>query len=266
VAPGSFGKIGSLSVDGQVYAQPLYVSPLSIPGQGVRNVVYIATEHNSVYAYDADSVAPPILYWQVNLGPAVPSNALQSNYTDVAPEIGVLSTGAIDPVAGVLYVVADTFPNGVPIFQLHALDLITGAERMNGPVTVAATVPGNADGSDGSGNLPFDPTMHIQRPGLLLSNGTVYIAFGSHADYGLWHGWVIGYDAADLSQQVGVFNTTPNGGAGSIWQSGRGLAADADGVLYFITGNGDYDGVTEYGESMVKMDGNLFLPLDWYTP
>jgi hypothetical protein len=266
VAPGAFGKLASLPVDGQVYAQPLYVNSVSIRGQGFRNVVYIATEHNSVYAYDADSVASPVLYWQVNLGPSVPSTALQNNYTDVAPEVGILSTGVIDPVSGVLYVVADIFADGVPSFQLHALDLITGAERMSGPVTIAATLPGTGAGSDGSGNLPFDPTMHIQRPGLLLSGGAVYVAFGSHADYGLWHGWVIGYSAANLQQQAGVFNATPNGQGGSVWESGRGLAADSDGTLYFITGNGDYDGMTECGESMLKMDGSLFLPLDWYTP
>lgn len=266
VAPGTFGKLGTLPVDGQVYAQPLYVSSVSIPGQGAHNVVYLTTEHNSVYAYDADSVTSPVLYWQVNLGPSVPSSSLQSGYTDVAPEVGILGTGVIDPAAGVLYVVADTWQSGAPVFQLHALDLTTGADRMNGPVTITAATAGNGAGSDGNGNLLFNPNMHIQRPGLLLSNGTVYVAFGSHADYGLWHGWVIGYNAANLPQQAGVFNSTPNGLGGSIWQSGRGLTADDTGTLYFITGNGNYDGVTAYGETMVKMAGDSFKPVDWYTP
>jgi uncharacterized protein (TIGR03437 family) len=266
VAPGSFGKLGTLPVDGQVFAQPLYVASLYIPGQGVRNVVYVATEHNSVYAYDADTVASPVLYWHVNLGPSVPSNALQSGYTDVSPEVGILSTGVIDAASGVLYVVVDTFPNGAPVFQLHALDLVTGAERMNGPVTITAAIAGIGVGSDGQGNLPFDPTMHIQRTGLLLSNGTVYIGFGSHSDYGLWHGWILGYNAANLPQQVGVFNTTPNAQGGSVWQSGRGLAADQTGALYFISGNGNYDGVTAYGETLTKMAGDSFQIVDWYTP
>ena len=265
VGPGTFGKLGALPVDGQVYAQPLLVNSLSLPGKGVHDVVYIATEHNSVYAYDADTVASPVLYWHVNLGASVPSDVVQSGYTDVSPEVGILSTGAIDPSAGVLYVVAETLVNGAPIFQLHALGLTDGSERMNGPVTITASYPGNGFGSDGR-NVAFDPTMHIQRPGLLLANGMVYIAFGSHADYGGWHGWVIAYNAGDLRSRTGVFNTSPNGIGGSIWQSGRGLAADETGALYLVTGNGDFDaGGTGYGESMLKLSGSTLQPVDWYA-
>jgi len=269
VAPGIFGKLGLFPVDGQIFAQPLYVSGLPIPNQGTRNVLFVATQHNSVYAFDADSAASPVVLWQVNLGPSVPSSMLQSDtgaLTDVAPEIGILGTGAIDPLAGVLYVVAETLQNGQPGFQLHALDLGTGQERMNGPVTIAATVPGTGPGANGAGQVAFDPSQHIQRPGLLLLNGVVSLAFGSHGDYGLWHGWLISYNAADLTQQVGVFQTTPQGQGGAIWQSGRAPAADDAGNLYFITGNGDYDGAANFGESFVKMSGTPPAMTDWYTP
>lgn len=265
VLPGKFGKLGSFPVDGQVYGQPLYVSAVSIPGQGTHGVVYIATEHNSVYAYDAASAASPTLYWHVNLGPSVPSSVLSSDYTDVYPEIGILSTGVIDPTSGVLYEVAEILQNGAPVFQLHALDLATGAERMSGPVTIAASVSGTGYNST-NGTVSFQPSLHIQRPGLLLANGTVYIAFGSHADYGNWHGWVIGYSASNVKHQAGVYNATPNGMGASIWQSGRGLAADETGALYFITGNGDNDGASNFGESMVKISGTTFQLSDWYSP
>lgn len=264
VGPGSFGKVGSLPVDGQVYAQPLYVNSLSLLGRGPHDVVYIATEHNSVYAYDADTVVPPILYWHVNLGVSVPADVIQSGYQDVAPEVGILGTGAIDPTTGTLYVVAETLQNGAPIFQLHALDLTTGAERMNGPVTITAKCPGHGYGSDGT-NVIFDPAMHIQRPGLLLANGMIYIAFGSHADFGGWHGWVMAYNAGDVRSQTGVFNASPNGIGGSIWQSGRGLAADETGAVYFATGNGDFDGNTGLSESVVKLSGTTLEPVDWYA-
>jgi uncharacterized protein (TIGR03437 family) len=265
IGPLTFGKLGSLPVDGQVYAQPLYVNSVSIPGHGAHNVVYIATQHNSVYAYDADSVTTPVLYWHVNLGPSVPSDVVQPGYKDVTPEVGILSTGVIDASAGVLYVVDETLQAGAPIFQLHGLDLTTGAERMNGPVTISAKYAGNGYGSDGV-NVIFDPTMHIQRPGLLLSNGSVYIAFGSHADDGGWHGWVVSYSAANLGTQTGVFNATPNGIGGSIWQSGRGLAADEIGNLYVITGNGDSGADGNISESMVKLNGGNLQLLDWYQP
>jgi len=259
VAPGSFGKLGVFPVDGQVFAQPLYVSGLAIPNQGTHNVLFVATQHNSVYAFDADSAASPVLLWQVNLGPSLPSSMLASDlgaFTDVAPEIGILSTGVIDPGSGVLYVVAETLQNGKPAFQLHALDLATGQERMNGPGTIAATVTGTV----------FDPAQHLQRPGLLLLNGAVSFAFGSHGDSGLWHGWLMSYDAADVTHQVGVFLTTANGQGGSIWQSGRGLTADDAGNIYFVTGNGDYDGARNFGESFVKLSGSPLAVADWYTP
>ncbi|PWU08410.1 MAG: hypothetical protein C5B51_07965 [Terriglobia bacterium] len=257
VRSGSFGKLGSFPVDGQVYSQPLYVNAVSIPGQGLRNILVIATMHNSVYAYDADSIAVPRLLWKTNLGPSVPASGVFTTYADIWPEIGILSTATIDPARGVFYVVCETLRGGKAAFDLHALDLISGAERMNGPVTIA----GNANGT-----LAFDPQQHIQRPGLLLANNAVYLAFGSHADEKPWHGWLMSYDASDLSKQRGVYLSTPSGEGGAIWQSGRGLAADERGNVYFMTGNGTYDGVQNFGESFVKVTGSAALPVGSFAP
>ena len=237
VAPDSFGKLGTFPTDGQVYAQPLYVSGLAIPGKGSRNVVFVTSMHNSVYAYDADSTASTSLLWSVNLGPSIPASMLFPASGDIANEVGILGTGVIDLQQGVLYVVADTLQRGAPVFYLHALDLTNGQERLNGPVAIAGTAPGG---------LVFDPKQHIQRPGLLLANATVYIAFGSHADQEPYHGWIMSYAASDLTRQAGVFATTPTALGGAIWQSGRGLAADGQGSVYAISGNGDYDGAKNF--------------------
>jgi hypothetical protein len=268
VTPNGLGALGALPVDGEVFAQPLYVAGVSI-GAVTRNILLIATEHNSVYAYDADQFSPPILLWQVNLGPSVPASAITSDigpYNDISPEIGILGTGVVDPVQRVLYVVAETMQSGATLFQLHALDLATGQERMNGPVTISATVRVSGPSGATDVKLAFEPSQHIQRPGLLLLNGTVSAGFGSHGDAGVWHGWLIQYSASDLTQQVGAFVTTPAGNGGAIWQSGRGPAADDAGNIYFITGNGDYDGQQNFSESFVKLSGNTLAQSDWYTP
>lgn len=269
VTPGRFGVIDVFPVDGQIFAQPLYVSDLSIPGKGIRNVVFVTTEHNTVYAFDADANAGPNLLWQVNLGPAVPSAALPTDasgpFIDVNPEIGILSTGTIDLQASVLYVVAETLTDSGPEFRLHALDLATGRNAMNGPVVITASIEGTGGGA-AAGIMPFDPWQHIQRPGLLLSNGAVYVAFGSHSDFGVWHGWLMSYDASDLSKRLGAFQTTPDGQGGSIWQSGRGLAGDDAGSVYFVTGNGDFDGIRNLSQSFVRVSGSEICLADWYTP
>ena len=259
VGPDSFGKLAAFPVEGQVYAQPLCVSGLSISGHGQRNVLFVTTMRNNVYAYDADATSSISLLWRVNLGPSVPSSMVYGGYADIANEIGILGTGVIDLQRGVLYVVADTVVSGAPAFFLHALDLGTGQERMNGPVAIAGTVPSVA------GSLVFDPQQHIQRPGLLLANDTVYIAFGSHGDQVPFHGWLMSYSAADLTQ-VGVFATTPSAMGGSIWQSGRGLAADGQGNVYAISGNGDYDGTQNFGESFLKLSGAPLSLADSFTP
>jgi len=257
VGPEAFGKVAAFPVDGQVYAQPLYASGLSIAGKGSRNVLFAATMHNSVYAYDADAASPVSLLWRVNLGPSVPASAVFGTYSDIADEIGILGTGAIDPERGVLYVVSEILVRGAPAFYLHALDLGSGQERMNGPAAIAGAVPGG---------IAFDPRQHLQRPGLLLANDTIYIAFGSHGDQEPFHGWVLSYDAGDLTRQAGVFATTPSAMGGSIWQSGRGLAADGQGNVYAISGNGDYDGKGNFGESFLKLSGAPLARADSFTP
>ncbi len=262
----TFGKLGSFAVDGQVYAQPLYVSGLQYSGGGTRNVVFVCTMHNSVYAFDADPTSPVSMLWQVNLGDPVPASLLFGQFGDVGVEVGILGTGVIDPQRSVLYVVTDVLEHGAPVFYLHALDLVSGAERFNGPVALTGSVPGTGSQSLANGVLPFDPMQNIQRPGLLLANNTVYIAFGSHGDQYPFHGWIFSYSASDLTRQLGVFNSTPGGNGGSIWQSGRGLAADLEGNLYVVTGNGDYDGMQNFGESFVKVSADVSSILDWYTP
>ncbi|MBS1859397.1 MAG: hypothetical protein JST11_28745 [Acidobacteria bacterium] len=265
VSASTFGKLGSYAVDGQVYAQPLYATNIAIPGVGARNVVYIATMHDTVFAFDADAFSAPGAsaspLWQVSLGASVPSQLLYGTpYDDIVGEVGVLGTGAIDLNQGVLYVVADTLVNGAPVFTLHALDLATGAERLNGPATIKMSAAGSA------GAVAFDPLQHIQRPGLLLANGSVYIGFGSHGDQAPWHGWLVSYNAGDLTQQNGVFLTTPNGNGGSFWQSGRGVAADQSGTLYAISGNGDYDGRQNFSQSFLRFTGAQPALTGWVTP
>ena len=262
VTPANFGKIGSYQVDGQLYAQPLYVSGVSIPGAGTRNLLIVASMHNSVYAFDADAmpqVNNPAPLWHINLGTPVPSSLLFGPYGDIANETGILSTGAIDLARGVVYMVSDTLRQGAPVFTLHALDLATGAESLNGPVVIAAS----------SGGVAFNALQHLQRPGLLLANGSVYLSFGSHGDQAPWHGWLIAYDAGDLTRQSGVFLATPTGNGGSIWQSGRGPAADSAGSLYVMTGNGDYDGEYTGGQnlsqSFLRLSRNPSVS-GWYTP
>jgi hypothetical protein len=262
----SFGKLGVFQVDGQVYGQPLYVSGLSISGDGTHNVLFVSTMHNSVYAFDADAVSPVSLLWQVNLGPSVPATLLFGQYGDIAFEVGILSTGVIDLQRGVLYVVADTIELGTPALYLHALDLATGVERLNGPVPLTATVAGTGSGALTDGTLTFDPRQHIQRPGLLLANDSVYIGFGSHGDQDPYHGWMLRYDASDLSRQLGAYVSTPNGNGGSFWQSGRGPTADPEGNIYAVTGNGDYDGIHNFGESILKMSSKVSAVLDSFTP
>ena len=266
VNPSGFSKLFSYGVDGYVYAQPLYKSNVSIAG-GTHNVVYVATEHNSVYAFDADSNAGsnsgPL--WTVNLGPSVPNSDVGTD--DIVPEIGITGTPVIDGASGTLYVVAKTKENGTYVQRLHALDLGTGGEKMGGPVVIQASVAGTGDGNDGNGNVPFDPLRQNQRPALLLLNGAVYIGWASHGDNGPYHGWVIGYDASTLAQ-VGVYCTTPNGGLGGVWMSGGGLAADSSGNIFFETGNGTFQAGSDYGDSFLKLsasNGTLSFQ-DFFTP
>jgi uncharacterized protein (TIGR03437 family) len=260
----AFGKVGAFPVDGQIYAQPLYVGGLQFPSQGVKNVVFVATMNDSVYALDADAPGSATPLWQVSLGNAVPSASIP--YLDDAnPQVGILSTPAIDVNGQVIYVVTETFEGGAPVFRLHGLSLLDGHEMNNGPAVIAASVSGTGSAAQ-NGVIKFDPFWHLQRPGLALLNGTIYVAFGSHSDAGDYHGWVMAYNAANLQQQTGVFNSTPNGSGGGIWQAGRAPAIDAAGNLYFVTGNGDFDGAANFSGSVIKLSGSDLSLLDWYTP
>jgi len=270
-----FGRLFTQPVDGQVYAQPLYLPHVRIPGNGTHNVVYVATEHDSVYAFDADTPASTPL-WQVSfIDPANGITTVPSHDTDIAPEYGITGTPVIDRHSGTLFVVPNTSENGNIVYRLHALDVRTGAEKFAGPVLIAASVPGTGDASAG-GVLAFDAAQHLQRPGLLLMNGIVYLGFGSHADINPYHGWVLAYDAQTL-QPVAAYNTTPNGSQGAIWQSGAGLAGDTFGNIYLATGNGTFDAafsnLGDFGDSVLKIatgggrtrGGSLSL-VDYFTP
>ena len=262
VAPGKFGLLYTRQVDGELYTQPLYVPCVAVPGKGTHNVIYLATAHNTVYAFDADDAAQTQPYWKVNFGPAVPASVLQ--VTSFPLEVGLIGTPVIDAATGTLYAVSKEYPGGNMRFRLHALDITTGAEKCGGPVEINAIVDGIGDGNDGAGHIPFVVYSQCQRCALTLANGTVYIPFGSHEDLDPYHGWVLGYDAATL-QQTGVHNNTPDNGAGGIWMSGDGLAADASGNLYYVGGNGDFDGNTDIAESVVKLTPDLHTA-DWFAP
>ena len=290
VTQSRFGKLFSLPVDGQVYAQPLYMGSVSIPNQGVHNVVYVATENDSVYAFDADAPSSAPL-WHVNfVNPSngvttIPSEDLYGvdpKPWDIVPQLGITSTPVIDPARGTLYVTARTrepigsspscASNGAYeyCYRLHALDITTGAEKFGGPALIAASVPGTGYDSAG-GSVTFSGLMQLQRAGLLLQSGIVYLGFGSQYDNDPYHGWLMAYDAATL-QQVAVFNVTPNGQKGGIWQAGAGIAADTNGFLYVVTANGTFDANTpgglDYADSVLKMQlqaGQLKV-LDYFTP
>jgi Bacterial Ig-like domain (group 2) len=267
-----FGKIFSCAVDGYVYAQPLYVPNLVIPRAGTRNAVLVATEHDSVFAFDADNPACLQLWTTSFINPAagittVPSDDVDSG--DISPEVGITGTPVIDPQSNTLYVVARTKENGSYFQRLHALDIATGAEKFGAPVVIQASVPGTGDASVG-GIVSFDALRENQRTALLLSNGVVYAAFASIGDVDPYHGWLLGYNATTL-QRVAVFNTTPDGSQGGIWQSGGGPSADSDGNIYVVVGNGTFDadvGARDFGDSFLKLSTSAggFNLADFFTP
>jgi hypothetical protein len=265
-----FGKLFSLPVDGQLFAQPLYVPSLTI-GSRVHNVLFLATQHDSVYAWDADTASTTPLWQTSFINPAagvttVPcAEAASGDCSTIYPEFGITSTPVIDSSTGTLYVVAITKEvsgsTTTYVYRLHALNITTGAEKFGGPVVLQATA------SSSHGTVTFVPKQHLQRPGLLLANGVVYIGFGSHGDTAPWYGWLLGYNASTL-QQVIALNTAPNGGGASIWQSGCAPAADASGNIYFITGNGAFTantGGVDYGDTIVKLNSSGTV-LDYFTP
>jgi hypothetical protein len=265
----SFGKLASYSIDGIAHASPLYVAGVNIPGVGLRNVVYVATEHDSVYAFDADGPTTTPL-WHVTFlrtGVTTVPNTDAGDCCDINPEIGITGTPVIDPTTGTLYVVGKTKEGtNTYVQRLHALDIATGAEKFGGPVVIQASVPGIGAGS-ANGQLAFSSLHQNERTALLLRNGTVYFGFGSHGDAQPYHGWLLGYNATTL-QRVLVFCTTPDGEGGGIWQSGGGLAVDAAGNFYFATGNGTYNlatGGVDYGDSFLRFSASGGV-LDYFTP
>ena len=280
----TFGKLFSYPVDGTVQTQPLYVSNVYIPlplngTTGNHNVVYFATANDTVYAYDADGLVQTGPLWKTSfVDPPtvvpVPGSCVDAN----VQIIGVTPTPVIDPNTNTMYVEARTLENptdactGTYVHRLHALDIATGQEKFGGPKIIEASVPGTGEGSV-NGVVEFDPQKENARPGLLLSkssqdaNSVVYMATASNQDTQPYHGWILGYDSQTLAQKY-VYNTTPNGGLGGVWQMGGGLAADTDGNIFLLTGNGTFDNLTDFAQSALKLRpnaGSLTLA-DYYTP
>ena len=286
----TFGKLFSCQADGAIYAQPLWVPNLSVAGSS-HNVIIVATQHESLYAFDADAT-PCMTLWHVNLvdsahgGSSGETSVLSggsgalvgSGYGDISPEVGITGTPVIDATSNTLYVVSKSVNASTQFFQrLHAIDLTTGAERV-APHSIdsSISVPGTGAGSV-AGRVAFDPRNESQRAGLVLSNAVVYVAWASHEDHDPYHGWVMGFNASTLAAVANaVFNSTPNQvgtlsySRGGIWMGGGAPAVDAAGNLFFITGNGTFDantGGSNYGDSVVRLNTASGLSVaDYFTP
>jgi len=258
-----FGKIGFDAVDGKVDAQPLYLANVAIGGQ-LKNVLYVATEHDSVYAFDADSGAQ---IWKTSVLGSGETTSDNHGCSQITPEIGITSTPVIDRTQGpngtIFTVGMSKDASGKYHQRLHALDIITGAEISGSPTEITATYPGTGDNSQ-NGNVVFDPSQYAERAALLLLNGNIYTGWTSHCDIGLYTGWVMAYSESTL-QQTQLLNLTPNGHEGSIWMSGGGMAADGNGFLYFLDANGTFDTTFDangfpskgdYGNAMLKLSTN----------
>jgi hypothetical protein len=265
VGGGNFGQLFSYAVDAYLYAQPLYLSSLTLPNGSVHDVVFAATMNNSVYAFDATgSTTTPL--WSRNLGPSGPTNVFDC--TDTVGEVGITSTPVIDPTAGTLYVVTKGVESGSWVQRLHVLDVTTGQERPGSPIVITASASGSGAGSV-NGKVTFDPQANLNRSGLLLDNGTLYMAFASHCDEGAYHGWILAYTYAnDTLAQSRSYVISPNGAAGGIWQGGVGLSADAAG-LYFAAGNGSTNPSStplDLSESVVRLSLTDFSVQDYWIP
>lgn len=272
VTTATFGKLFSCTTDGAIYGQPLWVPNVSIGG-GTHNVIVAASMRDSVFVFDADA-SPCVTYWNKQL---IPSGETYGSFSDVGtsdiyPDIGIVGTPVLDPSSGTIFLVTKTKTTAGAYHQrLHALGLTSGAEATNSPVEISAssvTFPGNCDGSSTN---TFNTLTENQRPGLALVNGVVYVGWASHGDQGAYHGWLVGYKTADLSIS-NIFNATPNTAEslnycrGGIWMSGGAPAADASSNLYVITGNGVFDGVTDYSDSYLKMSTPGLAVTDFFTP
>ncbi|HEY0529314.1 MAG TPA: hypothetical protein VGD02_10835 [Gemmatimonadaceae bacterium] len=271
-----FGEVFAVTVDDEIYAQPLVVGNVSTAG-GTHNVVLVATVNNTVYAFDGDTGA---LFWQKNFtapGMRPPKNtdmtgACNGTYTDFSGNIGIVGTPVIDAATRTMFFVARSTSGTSFVQHLHAVNVVDGSEVAGAPTQITATSPGNGDGSV-NGVITFNAQRQNQRQGLTLVNGTVYVTFSSHCDWGPYHGWILGYDASTLQQRV-VYNDTPNGDAGGMWESGTGMAADGAGNLYVVTGNGavgvagDPTNVTNRGSSALKLTptGATLRVASYFTP
>ena len=266
VNPTTFGKLFSYPLDGMTIASPLYVANVSIPGQGIHNLVFAATEHDSVYAFDADGLTN-IPLWQVSfINPGAGVTTVPCVDTgecgDIPNEIGITSTPVIDPTSGTIYVVAATKEiSGSTtnyVQRLHALDITTGTEKFGGPVVIQGSVLGVA----------FYPLRENQRTGLLLANGVVYFGFSSHGDQEPYYGWEMGYSATNIQHQTMLFNDAPNATKAGIWMDGDGAACDSTGNVYFISGDGTFDastGGSDYGDCFLKINPAGTV-LDYFSP
>ena len=271
-----FGKVFSLDVDGDVYAQPLVVGRVSIGG-GTHNVALVATVNNTVYAFDGDNGK---VYWQKNFtAPGMRplrredmTGACGGTYQDFSGSIGIVGTPVIDGTRGIMYFVARSTQAGSFVQHLHAVNIADGTEAAAGPTLISATARGSGSGNV-NGIITFDAQRQNQRQALTLLDGVVYVTFASHCDWGPYHGWILGYDAMTLKQQV-VYNATPNGDAGGMWESGMGMAADAAGNLYVVAGNGtvgvagDQTDPTNRGESALKLtrSASTLQVASYFTP
>ena len=271
-----FGFVFTLPVDDQVYAQPLVVGHVGIGG-GTHNIVLVATVDNTVYAFDGDDGT---LYWQKNFtasGMRPPrhtdmTGACGGSYQDFSGNIGIVGTPVIDAGRGTMYFVARSTTGTSFVQHLHAVNIGDGTEVAGGPTKITASSSGNGGGSV-NGVIAFDAQRQNQRQGLTLLNGIVYVTFASHCDWGPYHGWILGYDAATLQQSV-VYNATPNGDSGGMWESGTGMAADGAGNLYVVTGNGtvgtatDPTNVINRGDSALKLtpSGSTLRVASFFTP
>ena len=273
----SFGKQFALNVDDQVYAQPLVLSNVAIKNVN-HNIVYIATVNNSVYAFDAEN-GDAIWYKNFNTTFYRPvrntdmTGACGGSYVDFSGNMGIVGTPVIDSAAQLLYFVSRmTSGSGTYLQQLHSVSILDGSEQNGSPMTISASMNGYGDGNK-AGVINFDSQKQNQRQALTLLNGVVYISFSSHCDWGPYHGWVLGYDAKTLQQKI-VYNNTPEGYNGGIWESGMGMAADAQGNLYCVTGNGsvgisnDPTNLTNRGESALKLsvNGGSLKVSSYFTP
>jgi PQQ-like domain len=274
VNPRTFGKLFAIRVDGKVDAEPLYAARIEIPHKGSRNVLFVATEHDSLYAFDADTGER---FWRVPLLKLSEAPA-RVHCGQIQPEIGITATPVIDlhrGPHGTIYAVSiSTDPQGRFLYRLHALDLRTGEEEFGGPTGIQARFPGNGAGSQ-AGTEIFDPKQYAERAALLLLNGVIYTTWTSHCDIDPYTGWIIGYNAQTL-KQTSVLNITPNGEKGAIWQGGAGPAADPQGSVYLEAANGTFDTVLDakgfpsqgdFGNSFVKISvsGARLYVADYFT-